>query len=36
MAMMAMMMILNTADNNNDDDGAGHVDSRSNINVVRS
>ena len=35
MAMMAMMIILNAADNNNDDDGAGHVDSRSNINVVR-
>lgn len=30
------VMILHAADNNNDDDdGAGHVDSRSNINVVR-
>ena len=35
MVMMARTMILNAADNNNDDDGAGHVDSRSNINVVR-
>ena len=29
------VMILHAADNNNDHDGAGHVDSRSNINVVR-